>query len=130
MIGFDTAALIDLFKNDKSLVELITKIEDKVVLTRISYLELMFGIDQDNSKHLEEEKYFDSLFEEFNVLELDKEASKKASRISWNLQKEGKTIEPFDCAIAGILVANGVKKILTRNVKHFENIKELEVIGY
>ncbi len=130
MIGFDTTALIDLFKNNKALVELISTLEEKVALTRISYLELMFGIDQDNAKHLDEERYFDSLFEEFNVLELDKETSKRASKIFWNLQKEGRIIEPFDCAIAGILMANGVNKIITRNVKHFEKIKGLGVIGY
>lgn len=36
----------------------------------------------------------------------------------------------FDSMIAGILLANGVDKIITKNVKHFEKIKGLRVISY
>jgi len=53
-----------------------------------------------------------------------------ASEIFWSLKKEGKEIEQFDCVIAALLISNCINKILTRNSKHFEKIKKLEVISY
>ena len=44
--------------------------------------------------------------------------------------EDGNKIGDFDCAIAGIYLANSVNKIITGNVKHFERIKGLRVIGY
>ena len=46
------------------------------------------------------------------------------------LKSKGETIEDFDCAIAAILLSNGVNKIITRNKKHFERIKGLTVLKY
>ncbi len=63
-------------------------------------------------------------------MDLTKEACERASDILWRLKKEGKVIEKFDCIIATIFMVNGIHKILTRNPKHFERIRELNVIGY
>jgi len=46
------------------------------------------------------------------------------------LKKRGITIEEANCTIAGILLVNGVHKIITKNVKHFEKIHGIHVIGY
>ena len=126
MIGLDTSAIIDLFRDDPALIRLLEQIDDTVVLSQISYLELMFGLDFERRNDKTEEEYYDSLFNLYSVLPLDNISCKKAAKISLALKKLGKSIGQFDCAIAGILLANGTNKILTRNKKHFENIKELK----
>ncbi|MBI2108146.1 PIN domain-containing protein [Candidatus Woesearchaeota archaeon] len=130
MIGLDTSAIIDLFRDDPALIRLLEQIDDTVVLNQISYLELMFGLDFESRHDKSEEEYYDSLFNLYSVLPLDNISCKKAAKISLELKKLGKSIEQFDCTIAGILLANGINKILTRNKKHFENIRQLDVISY
>ena len=130
MIGLDTSAIIDLFKKDMSLIKFLESTDDKVTLNQISYLELMFGLDFENKKYFSEEEYYDSLFANSLVLELNNSSCKMAGKILMRLKKIGKMIEQSDCAIAGIYLSNGVNKILTKNAKHFENIKELKVITY
>ncbi len=130
MIGLDSTAIIDLFKGDKSIGNLVSSLDDQIAVTQVNYLEVMLGLDFDNPKHKIEEIYYDKLFNDFINLDLDILASKKAAELANNLKKKGKSIDPFDCAIAGILIQNGVKKIITRNAKHFSRIKELKVISY
>ena len=130
MIGLDSTAIIDLFRKDKSIGDLISSLDDQVAVTQINYLEVMLGLDFDNLKHKIEENYYDKLFNDFVNFDLDILTSKKAAEIANSLRKKGETIDPFDCAIAGILIQNGVKKIITRNIKHFSKIKGLDVISY
>ena len=130
MIGLDTSAIIDLFKKDLSLIKFLEETDDKFYLNQISYLELMFGMDFENKKHFSEEEYYDSLFANSLVLELNNSSCKVAGKILMRLKKVGKMIEQSDCTIAGIYLSNGINKIVTRNAKHFENIKEMKVINY
>lgn len=130
MIGLDTTAVIDFFKGDEEVKDLLNGLQDKIVLNDVIYLELMFGLNSENLKHRNEEAFYDNFFSDFPNLKLTKLASKRASKVLWQLRKSGDIIEPFDCAIAGILLSNGVDKIITRNVKHFEKIKGLKVISY
>ena len=130
MIGLDTSALIDIFKGDERIKKILEVNKEPLVVTSISYLELFFGLDPSNPKHAVEAKYYKEFFKSLYNLELTKEGSEEASKIFWNLRKEGKTIEQFDCLIAALFIINGIKKILTRNKKHFDNIKELSVVSY
>ena len=130
MIGIDTSALIDFFKGNKSLKNLIDELDGILVLNQISYLELVFGLDFNKPNDKKEEKFYDDLYNSLLNFELDILASKKAAQINNNLIKVGKIIEPFDCAIAGIYLANGVDKIITKNTKHFDKIKGLKVLSY
>ena len=130
MIGLDTSAVIDLFKNNLSLIKVLEKTDDKVALNQMSYLELMFGLNFESISHKSEEEYYDSLFNTYLVLQLDNASCKKTAKIFLQLKKIGETIEQSDCAIAAIFLTNGVDKILTRNAKHFEKIKGIQVISY
>ncbi len=42
----------------------------------------------------------------------------------------GNLIDSNDILIAGIMLSNGIIKIITRNVNHFEKIESLEIINY
>jgi len=130
MIGLDTSAIIDFFKGNEKIKYFMDINKEPLAATTISYLELFFGLDLSNSKHQVEAQYYSELFENLYNIELTKETCEKASEIFWKLRKEGKTIEQFDCVIAALFLSNGIKKILTRNKKHFDNIKELSVISY
>lgn len=130
MIGLDTSAVIDIFRKNLEILNLIKGLKDDICSTIINYQEIMFGLDLENIKHIEEENFFDNFFEGIFLFNLDKKTCKQTSKLYWELKKDGKMIEEFDCITAGILLANGVDKILTKNAKHFENIKGLKVIPY
>jgi len=130
MIGLDTSAIIDLFKGDKKIKEILDNNKEPLAVTIMSYLELFFGLNPENPKHITEGGYYDEFFKSVYKIDLDSESCKEASKIFWRLKKEGKVIEQFDCVIAAIFITNGVSKILTRNPKHFVNIKQLRVISY
>lgn len=130
MIGIDTSAIIDIFKGSASIKEILLGINEPLIVTEISYLELMFGLDIKNLKYKKEEKYYDEFFQSFLTLNLNDKACKKASEIFWDLKKKGKAIEQFDCIIAGIFLSNGIDKIISKNIKHFSNIIGLKVVPY
>ena len=127
MIGLDTTAVIDLFKGVDAVKQVLSKTGEPLCATRVTYLELMFGIDP--RRHKEEEQFYDAFFSTIYALELDASACKQAGRIFQELKQKGRTVGEFDCVIAGILLNNGIKKIITRNKKHFENTG-LTVVHY
>ena len=130
MIGLDTSAVIDVFKGNESIRRFLESNKEPLAVTMISYLELFFGLDPENSNHEKEAKYYREMFDDLYSIDLTKESCEEASKISWKLRKEGKTIEQFDCVIAALFLSDGISKILTKNPKHFEKIKQLSVIGY
>ena len=130
MIGLDTSAVIDIFRGEGKIKQFFDDNKEPLAITIMSYLELFFGLDPANPKHKEEGKYYDEFFKNIYSINLTKDACEEASKIFWNLKKEGKSIEQFDCVIAAIFITNGITKILTRNSKHFDKIKELKVLSY
>jgi predicted nucleic acid-binding protein len=130
MIALDSSAIIDVFKNVPEILALLKSLEEDLCSTITNYQEIAFGLDVENIKHAVEEKFYDNFFEGIFLFDLDKKACKHGSRVYWELVKNGKMIEDSDCVIAGILLSNGINKIITRNAKHFENIKGLKVISY
>lgn len=129
MIALDTTAIIDIFKGDKELHSLLKKINEPLVSTLINYQEIVFGIDDKDSKYLGEQRYYDRLFDNLLIFSLTSRSAKKASEIFWLNKKKGKTVGRFDCMIAGILLTNDVSKIITKN-KHLSDIPELQVLEY
>ncbi|MBI4159204.1 type II toxin-antitoxin system VapC family toxin [Candidatus Woesearchaeota archaeon] len=130
MIGLDSSSVIDFFKGDNSLKTALEKINEPLALNIIIYSEIMFGLDLSNVSYKKEEIFYDGFFDSFLIFELDRNSSKKSSEVLWHLKKTGKIIGLFDCTIAGIYLANGINKILTKNKKHFEKIKGIQVISY
>ncbi|HLC84927.1 MAG TPA: PIN domain-containing protein, partial [Candidatus Nanoarchaeia archaeon] len=88
MIALDTTAIIDLFKGVEDLKRKLTSMREPLCATRMSYVELMFGIDPENKKHLDEERYYDEFFQTIKVFELDADAAKTASRTHWSLKQD------------------------------------------
>ena len=130
MIGLDTTALIDLYRGDESLKKVLSSVYEDLSTSILNYQEIFFGIDQSADKYSEEIDFYDNLFSNMNILSFNIFSSKKASQIFWNLNKSGADVGRFDSMIAGIFLANGVNKIITRNAKHFNRIHGIEVLSY
>ena len=130
MIGLDTTAIVDLFKGVSDIKPILELYKEPKAITDLSYAELLFGLNQKIPQHKTEEKFYDSFFKSTITLSLDKIAIKKAAYIFWSLKRKGQEIGQFDCLIAGIFLANGITKIITRNKKHFDKIPGLQVISY
>ena len=130
MLGLDTTAIIDIFKGEPKIKGFLEVNKEPLAVAIMSYLELFFGINPEDTNHIMEGKYYGEFFRGLYNIDLTKESCEEASRIYWTLKKEGKTIEQFDCVIAASFLKSGISKILTRNRKHFKNIKRLDVISY
>ena len=130
MIGLDTSAIIDIFKGEPEIKKFLELNKAPLAATIMSYLELFFGLDFENAQHTKEAQYYRDFFDDVYCMDLTKESCEKASDILWRLKKDGNIIEKFDCIIAAIFMANGINSILTRNKKHFEKIKGLNVLSY
>ena len=46
------------------------------------------------------------------------------------LESQGKKIDDNDILIVRIMLTNGIKKLITKNVRHFERIVDIELITY
>ena len=130
MIGLDTSAIIDIFKGELEIKKFLELNKEPLAATILSYLELFFGLDFENAQHTKEAQYYRDFFDDVYCMDLTKESCERASNILWRLKKDGNVIEKFDCIIAAIFMANGINTILTRNRKHFEKIKGLNVLSY
>ena len=130
MIGLDTSAIIDIFKGEERIRRFLENNKEPLAATIMSYLELFFGLNPENPKHKIESQYYNEFFKSLYNINLTKDSCEKSSEIFWELKKNGKSIEQFDCVIAAMFLVNGIDKIITRNSRHFENIRQLKVISY
>ena len=130
MIGLDTCAIIDIFKGEKNIKNFLEKHKEPLAVNMMNYVEIFFGIDPKNPKHIKESEYYERFFNNFYFVDLTKEVSVKSSEIYWSLKKKGKNVGKFDCLLASCFLTHGIKKIVTKNVKHFKRIKDLEILSY
>ena len=130
MIGLDTTAIIDIFRGNPNIKILLEKVSDQIVTSIINYQEVMFGLDYNESRFKDEFVYYDEFFVDVLPLTFTTDSAKKTAEIFWRLHKQGRTVQRFDCMVAGCFISHGINKIITQNVKHFEHIKELNVISY
>ena len=128
----DTTLLIDIIRaKDKKVAEKMEELDKEEFphfITSITVMELISGAlrsDKPNSN----EEMVEKLVSAFEILPFDHDASLVAGSIDAYLIKEGKNIGTTDTMIDAIALANN-QEILTRNVKHFERVKGLEVKTY
>ncbi|MBI5065885.1 type II toxin-antitoxin system VapC family toxin [Candidatus Woesearchaeota archaeon] len=124
----DTTFLIDVLKGKKETVALL-KSGKPLITTQICMYEVIRGMllrGESPDKILNAR----DLIGDFRVISLADNSIIKAAEISSDLTKKGKMISDCDCLIAGMALANGINKIVTRNVEHFNRIKGIEVETY
>ena len=135
MIILDTNACIDYLNGNDEIQKTITEQEDLVHITSITVYEVSIGLER--TKRKISEKRYNELYKtwlEFissmEIFTLGYKEAEKAAQIYDILESKGNLIDDNDILIAGIMISNGITKIITRNVNHFEKIETLEIINY
>lgn len=139
MIIIDTDVAIGVL-HGKINIEQFSKLlssSDQLAISSLSIYEIFFGYNmwkyskkaKKSSKSLDKElRSIDKLISQLIEIKFDGRAAFKSSEIYHKLSSKGQKIEIFDCMIAGSMIVNGVRKIITNNVKHYSKILDLEVI--
>ena len=129
MIVLDTSFLIDYLRGVEATYDL-TDEENEVAITTITYHEIMVGLKRKRSK--KEEKFFRRLFSEVKILPFDTKAAEESSSIAARLMAIGEEINALDILIAGIAIANGADRIITRDTdfKEVAKISDIDVVLY
>src|SRR3989338_2625388 len=116
----DTTFLVDFLRGNAKAETYMQSIESMQIFTsEINVFELVTGVymsDKDVRSHLEK---ITGLLAKMIVLPFDRRAALIAGKISGRLTKEGTKIGDIDCLIAGVVIANGIKEIITANKVHF-----------
>ena len=135
MIILDTSACIDHLNGNKDLKKIISEQENLVHITAITVYEINIGLERTKRKISEERyKQLYKIWMEFisgmEIFPLSFKEAEKAAEIYDKLESKGQIIDDNDILIAGIMLSNGIKKIITKNVNHFERIEGIEIIEY
>ena len=126
----DTTFVIDLLKNQYNAIYKLKQLEEENVQYGIAtptIYELWSGLISLEKSEKEKQKTI-SLIKEQIVYILDEESAEETGKIDGELIKKGLTIDPEDCMIAGIAMANN-QKVLTGD-PHFKRIEGLDVDEY
>ncbi len=128
MIILDTTFLIDYFRGKEITREIIKG--EETATTVVSYHEIMTGIKIRKAK--KEERFFKKFFSGIHLLSYDRKAAEESSSIAAKLRAIGSNVNDMDLLIAGIAIANGAEKIVTRDrdFLEIEKVTDLEVIIY
>ncbi|MDR1466003.1 MAG: PIN domain-containing protein [Treponema sp.] len=105
----------------------IVKNKEQIALTAINVYEMLKGFRWRNN--VKKEKIFKEFLETIPVFTIDDNAVLLAADIYADLRKNGKTIGDADILIAAIVISNN-GKLISNNTKHYENIKELNLINW
>ncbi len=134
MVCLDSSAIIDILRKRLDLEQLKIKCgKDEIIkIPSPAIIKVIRGLylDQNIPNVRENEKdKINKLFSSFPILNFDKNCAIEIGEMKADLINMGEKIDIEDIMIGVIAKQNG-EKLITRNVKHFERIKELEVEGY
>ncbi len=132
----DTTFLIDLVNNDTGAVRVAREIDlsnERLGLSIISAEEYLRGIYYLywNDKRLLKKKIADaeSDLRAFEIIPIIYNVIVKAAEIDARLMRKGEPISLSDILIASTAIVYNLT-LITRNIKHFERIKELKIRIY
>ena len=125
----DTSIFIDCLRRkvvNSSIYFLESLITDNIGFTSaITVAELSVGAHLSRRKDALDKTL--ELISIVEVVDINTDVAVEGGKIYSRLVKEGGTIELNDCLISATAISQGINKIVTRNINHFERIKEIEV---
>ena len=135
MILLDTSACIDYLNGNKELKKKIEDQEDLIHITSITIYEMNIGFERTKRKITEQRykqlyKPWLEFISSMEIFALGYKEAERAAEIYDALESQGQRIDDNDILIAGIMLTNGIKQLITKNVKHFERIEDIEIIKY
>lgn len=126
----DTTVLIDILEQKPDVAPIVEYSTETFFTSQLNVFELMVGVfalKENQAKHCESAE---RLLSRFHILDLTPAAVRLAAQIQGKLYQQGRPINDVDSLIAAIALSNGINIMITRNKKHFEQIKELTVVTY
>ena len=131
----DTTACIDFLNGDANIEKIVFKSSTILNITTISVYEVCIGLER--TKRKKSEARYKSLYKNWiefissvQIYSLGIKEAEKAAQIYDKLETQGIRIDDNDILIAGIMLANAITEILTRNIDHFNKIQNIKVIKY
>jgi predicted nucleic acid-binding protein len=127
----DTSFLIDIMKSDKEAIKKAEEIEKKgntIAVTSISIFELFVGVTLSIKQDRERNK-INTILKGLPIISFDEDSAIEAGKILAQRRKDGSSIEPEDSMIAGICSKRN-EILITRNIKHFNDIEGLRIESY
>ncbi len=127
-VCLDTDIIIDYLRKTKETENLIDRLLNKfddINITTITVYELLIGIEYSDGKG---RNYVEEIIKTITILPLNTKAAREAAKITTELKKSGQQIGIADELIASICKTNNAC-LLTKNTKHFQRIKNLDIIG-
>lgn len=127
----DSYFIIDLIRESPSALKKLEEIQKSRQLqfiTAPTVMELAVGVELAALPE-DEQRRVDEILAGFQILPLDSNAAWRAGIEIGRLRRSGKVIDPIDGQIAGIALRHD-EVVVTRNTKHFQYIKGLNVQSY
>ncbi len=124
-VGADTTFLIDFFKGVPEAVGFMRANARHLRVSELVVYEFLCG----NLSPDQQKRFFDAM-QSFPSLGFGREAAVIAGRLYRNAWEKGLVVGHQDSMIAGSYLSGGVQMIVTRNVKHFSSLEEIETISY
>jgi tRNA(fMet)-specific endonuclease VapC len=124
MLLLDTSILLDLFRKSKkensAFYKLYLSQNKSFCISVITKYEIEVGSKPEDSK------FWESLYSNLEILDLDNNIVNEAIKIHKELKKKNQLIEFEDLIIAASARFNKIE-IATLNLKHFERIPNLQI---
>lgn len=130
-ICLDTTFLIDFLRELPAAVEKAGELRGvgaDLSTTSINIFETYLGAIRSTSRH--RMARLEALLEDIRILPLGRREAEEAATILAELMKRGNPTEMRDALIAGCMLENACLSIVTRNVRDFSRVKNLEVLSY
>ena len=127
----DTSFLIDIMKSDKEAIKKAEEIEkngNTIAVTSISIFELFVGVTLSIKQDRERYK-INRILKGLPIMSFDEDSAIEAGKIFAQKRKNGMLIDPEDSMIAGICSRRN-EILITRNIKHFNDIESLRIESY
>ena len=124
----DTSFLIDIMKSNKEAIKKAEEIENRgstIEVTSISIFELFVGVTLSIEQDLKRNK-INRILKGLSIISFDEDSAIEAGKIFAQKIKNVSTMEPEDSMIAGICSRRN-EILVTRNIKHFNDIEGLRV---
>lgn len=135
MILLDTSACIDYLNGNKDLKKVVEDQDELLHISSITVYEMNIGFERTKRK-ISDQRYkqlykpWVEFISGMEVFSLGFKEAETAAKIYDLLESQGQRIDDNDVLIAGIMLSNGIKKIITNNIGHFKRIEGLELITY
>lgn len=135
MIFLDTTFLVDVLRKDTTALSWLKDTDEVALYTsEVNAFELytgLFRLPTSSKPALRARRLeLEQVLTRMEVLPFGRSAALESGRILAELLKKGVSIGSRDVMIAGVALANGIVRVLTRNVKHFEAISRITVDSY